>query len=70
MTARNPNSEVTGDGYGASHNWKKAPTVNRATLYKCADCEDFFLHHYAIVPDIHEAMKVAGMPDACPGREE
>ncbi len=70
---RNPESAISGEGYGASHKWKYLETTaGRCSLYKCADCGRNFSHHYPSTPDIHEAIfKYTGggsqVPDVCSG---
>jgi len=70
---RHPESAISGEGYGASHNWRYGgTTAGRCSLYKCDDCGEIFYHHYPSTPDIHEAIfKYAGkpgyqVPDRCP----
>lgn len=62
---RNPESAISGEGYGASHAWKYGgTTAGRCSLYTCADCGEVFYHHYPSVPNIHQAIReYAGDPD-------
>lgn len=70
---RHPDSAITGEGYGASHNWQYLETTaGRCSLYKCQGCGRIFSHHYPSTPGIHEAIfKYTGrgtqIPDVCPG---
>lgn len=68
-------SGLTGKGYGDKHEWKAGDTIQspdpdeRATYWRCTDCGAEFYHHYHVMKDIHEAIKAAGIPDACAGEQ-
>ena len=60
-------SDIYGEGYGASHEWVRGyqPHGDRSTPYKCKKCGVEFRHWYNVVPNIHEAIREAGIPDKC-----
>ncbi len=66
-------SEINGSGYGDGHCWLRvftpqaggAPIRERRTYYLCRRCGAKFTHFYACAPDIFEAMRDAGVRDAC-----
>ena len=66
-------SEISGKGYGDSHNWKRGSTAQvgaiawlKGTGWHCVDCKASFNHAYDMIPDIFQAIKASGVPDQCP----
>ena len=66
-------SEISGQGYGDSHNWTKGYTAQvgavpflKNTAWSCTDCGAIFNHAYDMIPDIFEAIKQARVVDKCP----
>lgn len=71
MTDKNLESDVTGNGYGASHRWQnKGTSYARATRYECKCCGAAFWHQYNKTPSIFKAIYDYNVPDECPGRIE
>jgi hypothetical protein len=66
-------SDISGTGFGSSHNWRCGSTTPwKVTEYRCVNCGAFFRHAYDDVPDIFEAIRVQGLSDVCiqpPDRE-
>lgn len=64
-------SEISGQGYGDKHNWKKLQTAQvgswgrKETLWQCNTCGTTFIHYYDEVPDIFQAMKDQKIPEEC-----
>lgn len=65
-------SDISGSGYGDSHQWIRGGTnqvgadwMSKASYYGCP-CGATFSHAYDIIPDIFEAMRQAGVPEECP----
>ena len=61
----NDKSDIQGKGHGDAHDWKCVDTVYRATRYVCRRCGARFLHDYPRVPDIFQALAMAGVPAEC-----
>jgi hypothetical protein len=68
-------SEITGNGHGDKHDWKKGDTIQsrykdeRSTLWTCNNCTAAFRHYYHVVTDIFEAMKFCNIPIECEKKE-
>lgn len=59
-------SDITGTGHGSAHNWKRGDTTPyKTTSYTCRSCGDAFIHAYDDIPNIFEAIKVAGVSEYC-----
>lgn len=59
-------SEINGEGYGSSHNWKRGKTSpEKFTEWNCVDCCAFFRHFYDREPNIFNAIKSHEIPDKC-----
>ncbi|MGR3292516.1 MAG: hypothetical protein ACUZ9M_00705 [Candidatus Scalindua sp.] len=68
-------SDISGSGYGSSHNWEHKETLQWGaaglhsscanTLYKCRDCGQVFQHNYHEISDIFEAMQTLGISEIC-----
>ena len=64
---------IRGIGHGSGHAWVRGVTPNvggapdecRRTPYSCAACGMKFDHYYNLHPGIFNAMRLAGVPDAC-----
>ena len=71
----NTMSDISGKGYGASHNWKYGGSNDsHCSFYTCVDCRAFFVHSYNDTVDIFDAIKKASdigingvIPDVCEG---
>ena len=69
-----PHSAIAGDGYGSSHAWARGKTAQvgaaaaffKRTDYHCAACGAHFVHPYDLMPNIFEAIELAGVVDRCP----
>jgi len=77
-------SVIIGHGYGDSHDWEKPDDlqiwwknyesvlihpVGGPSGYRCRRCGATFKHYYHVIRDIFEAIKDAGVLDACPWAE-
>ncbi len=65
-------SDLNGEGYGSQHIWKNHGCHQWGTFggkaksfWSCDRCNVGFVHFYHDTPDIHEAMKTAGVPNEC-----
>lgn len=58
-------SDMSGSGYGSSHDWRNLGTEFRRTLWKCARCGAGFWHCYPSEPNIYKAMAQVGVPNEC-----
>lgn len=64
-------SEISGSGYGDSHDWENKGTeqmplpTDRSTLWVCRKCGVMFRHYYNIVTNIFDAMKERKVPEFC-----
>ena len=74
MESKTEKSDIIGKGYGSCHNWERGHTMgmekdgiieDKATYYKCRDCDTEFLHFYDRVNNIFKAMKVCDIPNIC-----
>ena len=70
MSRQNTESDVTGNGYGASHLWRNMGTRLRATLYECKCCGAAFWHDYNRTPNIFKAIYDYNVADKCSGKVE
>jgi len=60
-------SDISGKGWGDSHNWQYLYTsAGRSSIYKCRNCDAAFGHHYPSTPSIFKAMHDSGVLDKCP----
>ena len=67
-------SDITGNGYGYSHDWKRLYTeqvgatpdrLSKVTYYRCRKCGEAFNHHYDVIEDIFKAIEESGIPENC-----
>lgn len=67
-------SDIKGEGYGSSHNWKHDITDmfmgGMGSRYFCRDCGVCFVHMYDSIPGIFEAMRSEGIPEQCVPRKK
>lgn len=67
-------SDINGEGYGSSHNWKFLETHGRDSIhmeclteYECINCKIYFRHFYNRpgLSEIFTAIKEHGIPNIC-----
>lgn len=66
-------SDIVGEGYGSSHNWKfdlkdvfKYEGKETAGIrYRCRRCDEIFVHPYIMIPGVFEAMESRGVSERC-----
>jgi tRNA U34 5-carboxymethylaminomethyl modifying enzyme MnmG/GidA len=67
-------SDITGEGWGSDHKWKKVKTnqhahdedILKCTLYECKDCGIMFIHRYEHISNVFSAMIQGHVPHFCP----
>lgn len=69
-------SDINGNGYGSSHEWKNEGTQNHGggsgnifTEYSCSNCKEYFRHFYHKTENIFEAMKEFPVREDCVVKE-
>lgn len=65
-------SDLNGNGFGDSHNWKNLGCRQWGTrggpavgYWECKDCGQRFEHYYHETPNIHDAMREQKVMDFC-----
>ncbi len=66
-------SDIDGTGYGSCHLWVRgktaqvgaAPPELKWTSYRCSNCGEIFIHRYALIRNIFEAMEKANVKNTC-----
>ena len=66
-------SDIIGTGHGSEHDWLHDLTDTfggeSGSRYLCNYGDAVFVHLYDVTPDIFAAMKIAGVPEHCVGKQ-